>query len=573
MFELNPLHALDSYKLGHPFQYPEKTECVYSNFTPRSDRLSGIPAKYNDHKFVWFGLQGTIMEMVSMWQTGFFDKPLEEVLAVYKRRTPAFTGDNNPDMSRIVALHKLGYLPLHIKSLPEGSRVDMGVPVFTIKNTRTEFGWLTNSTETYLSNESWKPATVATIAKAYRTMLEHYCDLTGADPSFIDWQAHCFADRGMSGMMDAAKSCAGHSTIFLGSDSVSSVDWLEYAYGAKDTFVSGSVPATEHSVMCIGGNENELETIRRLVKDIYPSGVVSVVSDSWDFWKVISEYALILKEEILSRVPNEIGLAKVVFRPDSGNPVDVICGIEIEDMNATGNLEEAKYFFEEDLVERAGNATKHGEMGPDTISGMFRFEDQVYKMVVGIEWNRHDKQYYYIDGYSTKSCEPVTLTPEQKGAVECLWDIFGGTETAKGFKVLNQRVGLIYGDSITLERGDAILSRLAAKGFASSNIVLGIGSYTYQYLTRDTFGNAMKATYAIVDGQEREIFKDPITDIGKTKKSAKGLLRVEKEGDKFVLYDQQTPDQENQGELQTIFLDGGFSNTTTLEEIRERVKK
>lgn len=98
--------------------------------------------------------------------------------------------------------------------------------------------------------------------------------------------------------------------------------------------------------------------------------------------------------------------------------------------------------------------------------------------------------------------------------MECLWQIFGGTTTDKGFKVLNERVGLIYGDSITLERASNILQQLEAKGFASNNVVFGIGSYTYNYLTRDTFGFAVKATWGQVNGQARELFKDPITDSG-----------------------------------------------------------
>ena len=130
---------------------------------------------------------------------------------------------------------------------------------------------------------------------------------------------------------------------------------------------------------------------------------------------------------------------------------------------------------------------------------------------------------------------------------------------------------MIYGDSITVERADDILRRLKAKGFASDNIVFGIGSYTYQYLTRDTLGFAMKATYGQVNGVGIEIVKDPVTDNGKTKKSAKGYLRVEKEGNDFVLYDQQTAEQEEQGGLQVVFEDGIAYNVTTLDEIRARL--
>jgi nicotinamide phosphoribosyltransferase len=221
-------------------------------------------------------------------------------------------------------------------------------------------------------------------------------------------------------------------------------------------------------------------------------------------------------------------------------------------------------------VERVQSETDHGEMGEMNPEDYFRFGDQVYLAKVEIEWNRYDKQYYYTDGTRLISFEPVELTPEQKGAVQCLWETFGGTVNAEGFKMLDEHVGLIYGDSITLERADQILKRLKAKGFASSNVVFGIGSYTYQYVTRDSFGFAMKATYAEVNGEGSELFKDPITDNG-TKKSAKGLLRVEYEDGKFVLYDQQTKEQEAQGCLQTVFKDGKLVKETSIEEIRNTV--
>ena len=159
---------------------------------------------------------------------------------------------------------------------------------------------------------------------------------------------------------------------------------------------------------------------------------------------------------------------------------------------------------------------------------------------------------------------------ERKGAVECLWDIFGGTRSSKGFRVLDSHVGLIYGDSITLQRALNILQRLAAKDFASCNVVFGIGSFTYNMLTRDNFGWAMKAIYAQVGDEAVEIYKDPATDNG-TKKSARGLLRVEREGDKFVLYERQTEEEANGGALVPVFCDGKMLINQSLAEIRQRL--
>ena len=167
--------------------------------------------------------------------------------------------------------------------------------------------------------------------------------------------------------------------------------------------------------------------------------------------------------------------------------------------------------------------------------------------------------------------DAVPGSPEYKGAIECMWETFGGTITEKGYKLLDSHIGLIYGDSITLQRQQAILDGLKQKGFASFNVVLGIGSYTYEYVTRDTYGFAMKATYGEVNGEPRNIFKDPKTDDG-TKKSAKGLLSVDKENGELVLKDECTWEEEKQGLLQTVFENGKLVNEQSLAVIRKRLE-
>lgn len=493
---LNPLTAIDFYKADHRRQYPAGTEYVYSNFTPRSGRLAPVLDSYDD-KVVFFGLQGFIKRfLMESWNEEFFDKDKDAVIAAYRKRMDAALGEGAVPTDHLEALHDLGYLPIRIKALPEGSRVNMRVPMLTIINTKPEFFWLTNYLETALSAGLWKSCATATIAYEYRKLLRDAAIATGVDVDSIAVQAHDFSFRGMSGIADATISGAGHLTSFIGTDTVAAIDYLEDYYNADSANgpIGVSVPATEHSVMCMGTKSDEIGTFRRLIEDLYPSGIVSIVADTWDFWQVVTEFTVELKDKILARTPNAMGLAKVVFRPDSGDPVKIICG------------------------------------DPDAPEG----------------------------------------SPARKGAVQCLWDVFGGTETETGHKVLHERVGLIYGDSITLERARRILDGLAAKGFASSNVVLGIGSYTYQYMTRDSFGFAMKATWGQVNGEGRPIFKDPITDSG-LKKSAKGLLRVEREGDDFVLHDEQSAAEEKGGALTVVFEDGKLIVDDSLEAIRARL--
>lgn len=513
---MNPLLLTDGYKTGHHQQYPKGTTLVYSNFTPRSNKY----APKGCDKVVSFGQQMVMMQIHESFQNEFFSKPKEEVCSEMKRELSLYL-NTDYDVSHFEALHDLGYLPIQVKVIEEGNQVPIKVPVLTIVNTHPDFYWVTNYLETIISNLLWKPMTSATIAHQYRKVLTNWQQKTDKERAwFVDWQAHDFSMRGLDSVEATISSGVAHLTSFLGSDSLPAI------YGARKFYnetglVAGSVNATEHSVMCAGSKEDEIGTFRRLL-ETYPTGILSVVSDTWDLWKVCTEHVVVLKQEILSRD------GKLVIRPDSGNPADIICGMNTAEI--------------------------------------------------------HD---YDV---------PNPNHPSFKGVIELLWDVFGGTVNEQGFKVLDQHIGAIYGDSITLERADEICRRLATKGFASTNIVFGVGSFTYQYNTRDTFGFAMKATYVELEVPMygnmldqglnteiigREIFKDPITDDG-TKKSATGLLQVVKvltpdslgklHHTGYSLKDKVSWAEEELGSLQTLYRDGKFVSKSTLSEIRNKLK-
>ncbi len=485
---MNTLHLSDGYKVDHRNQYPDGTELVYSNWTPRKSRVPEID------KVVFFGLQYFIKKYLQEeFDKNFFGQPKETVIRKYKRRINNYLGSGAITYEHVANLHDLGYLPIEIKALKEGMAVPMRMPMFTIKNTLPDFFWLTNFLETLLSCIIWLPCTSVTTSLQYRKILNEYAKLTGGDMEFVSLQAHDFSFRGMAGLEAALMSGAAHLLNFQGTDTIPAIDFLEEYYFAdcEKEVIGLSVPATEHSVMCMGTEANEIETFRRLIQTIYPKGIVSIVSDTWDFWKVVTEYIPRLKEEILVRD------GKVVIRPDSGDPIKIICG------------------------------------DPDAKPG----------------------------------------TPEFKGAVECFWETFGGTYTSKGFKQLDEHIGLIYGDSITLERCRNICARLFEKGFASTNLVFGIGSYTYQYVTRDTFGFAMKATYGEVNGVGRNIFKNPTTDDG-TKVSAKGLLKLNgNETEIWSMEEEVSKEAEKTGLLKTVYKDGELLIETSLSEIRALISK
>lgn len=558
-----PMNLADFYKTGHPGMYPSETNLLVANFTHRSAKYAPVRSSpFFDDKLVWFGITGFIKEfLIDTFNNEFFQTAKATAVRKYKRRMDTALGLNKVSMTQLEKLHDLGYLPLELRSLPEGSRVNIKVPPVVFINTHDGFPWISTYFETLFSCESWKPATVATIAFEFRKLLTYFAKLTGSPLDFVNWQGHDFSMRGMSGVHDAMRCGAGHLLSFFGTDTVPAIDYLEDYYGANADLelVGGSVPATEHSVMTLRillatqrlardpANSvltvkglramAEMAVIRELITEDYPSGFISIVADSFDFWNVITVIAPSLSEEILNRAPDELGNAKVVFRPDSGDPVKILCGAALEIDELTSQL-----------------VYKALKKGYDHVT-------------VG---GRYYKAEYV--GFGNLDCTwvEVEATPELKGAVECLWETFGGSITDKGFKLLNPRVGLIYGDSITLERAMAILTRLVAKGFASGNVVLGIGSFTYQLISRDSFGFALKAIYAEVGDESVEIYKDPATDDG-TKKSAKGLLRVEKEGDDFVLYEQQTREEFDRGALVPIFRNSELLVDEPLGTLRDRL--
>ncbi len=813
---LNALTCTDSYKLGHAAMYTDGTTKVYANLTPRSDKIYRKNCtQFYSGKIVVLGIQGALQEIKEMWDKSFFSQPKEKVLAKYKKRLDGHIGPDSINIDHIAELHDLGYLPIVVKGIPEGMKVQPGIPIMTITNTVPNAFWLVNYLETVLSNLIWKPSTNATIAAEYRAIIDHYGDVTGTDMFTRSIQCHEFAERGMSGIEDSARSGFGHLTQFIGTDTLPAMDYAEDYYDADpNSLIAISVPATEHAVATSnilgirqrfaqkaeGNHISLLLAEQAFMKDLitrkFPTGIVSYVADSYDFYGVLTEVLPALKDVIMAREPSAVAPGKLVIRPDCYSEDTSIltpdgwkqfCELKEDDLvaqvtdsgeyefvkplkivnqeyvgkmhhfkdhhgkvdllvtpnhrmvleqkgkerivyaeklkmrgnseqkmfrsaKATGqttkltDLERLKIAFQADgsfatkqdtcirfsfskarkitrmreLLTRAGYSYNEYNLSDGKVEfniklaasnfqkdfdwvvfdqldsnwacefidelshwdssvrneGRFKFDtttesvinkveliaiaagkgvlisetednrkehfSKVYtahimdnNSVGGQSWTNEVVDYSgrvycvtvpsgkvlvkrnrctmvsgnsgdpvnVICGYDTKNLNECykgsdgnwyvtgsnTLIGEAelKGAIQVLWDIFGGTTTNKGYKLLDSHIGLIYGDSITTKRAEEILRRLAEKGFASGNVVFGVGSYTYQCNTRDTCGFAVKATYTEVNGEGIAIFKDPKTD--SKKKSAKGLLCVHRTDD------------------------GEFVKRTSLEEIRSRL--
>jgi len=533
MFTPTPSLTADAYKFSHPPQYPRHTEFVCSNTTNRGSRMEGVDS------VVIFGTQYLIQEyLLNNWQKNFFDVDKEKAVAKFKRMTDNVLGKGSVDAQLMADLHDLGYLPLHIRALPEGTICPIKVPMMTIINTNAKFYWLTNFIETLTQTVLWQGMVSATIAVEYRKLLDKYAAETSDTPEFVDWQAHDFSMRGMSSIETGAVSGAAHLLSFTGTDTFTAIEFLEEYYGAnvETELVGSSVPATEHAVMCAGKKDSEQETFRRLIEDVYPKGIVSIVSDTWDFWAVLNNILPALKDKIMARD------GKVVIRPDSGDPVKIV----------TGYFPKNVPYSSEDYLARIERQSFHMKIWAN---------NDDFDAV-----KTTDGRYFDADGDELSQEEIL-------GAIVTLDSVFGHTVNSKGFKVLDPHIGLIYGDSITLKRCQQICERLKRKCYASTNVVFGVGSYTYQYNTRDTFSMACKATWVMNSGVGYAISKDPKTDNGH-KKSASGLLKVVRIAGKLTLREDVTMREVEMedNELKTIFLNGIAYNVQTLSSIRQRLK-
>lgn len=486
MNDINPLLLLDYYKTTHNEQYPKGITKIVSYYTPRMSRIGG------EDKLVMFGLQAFIKNyLIRSFNENFFRRPKEDVLAEYIRIIDNTLGKGIVDYDKIEKLHDLGYLPIEIKAIDEGTRIPIKVPMFEISNTHPNFAWLVNTLETSLSCSLWHTQISANVGYRYRQIVNRYFEISVDDCIPRSRALGDFSMRGQESCESAIKSSAGFCLSFVNTATVPTVLFLENYYNSnceKEPVAFGAI-STEHSVMnsnyAVDGNE--ISMVRRLLCDIYPTNGFSMVSDSYDYWNMVDNIIPACREDIL----------------------------------------------------------KHGG---------------------------------YI-GIRGDSGDPVEITTE---TVKRLWETFGGSTNTKGYKVLDQHIKVIYGDSITPQRAENIYRILIENGFACNNVLLGVGSFSFQCLeqddelkpfTRDTFGIAIKATYCEVGNSPIQIFKDPKTDKGNFKKSQRGMCVVYKDENGNLNYrdgyDAETINLFN-GEnlLKLVFRNGRMVKEQTLQDIR-----
>ena len=400
-------------------------------------------------------------------------------------------GNGTYNSDKIRALHRLGYLPIAVYTVPEGATTAIGVPQSVFVNTHPDFAWLTNTLETAYSAYIWHIQVAVEVGKRYRKIVDEYVEKTCDADVRAARLLGDFSMRGQHCPESAMKASAGWLLSFLNTATVPAIMWLEDYYNCNITFeeVGFGAISTEHSVMCsnFAVDGDEITHIKRLLTEIYPNNSFSMVSDSYDYWNLVDNILPQCKKEIMKHK------GFIAIRGDSGDPIEVVT------------------------------------------QTVFR-----------------------------------------------LWDHFGGTINSKGYKVLDPHVKAIYGDSITPQRCEAIYKILEEAGFAINNVSLGVGSFSFMCLeedgyfnpyTRDTFGYAIKATYAEdADGNPIMVQKQPKALAWK--KSQRGCVIVAPDGKSYT--DGHTfkeAHEDNENLLQLVFKNGKMTNETSLWEIRNRLHK
>ena len=579
-----PLLMIDFYKAVHSEQYPDNMTMCYSPYTPRMSRLKDVDA------VTYFGGQMFAKEyLIKTFNQYFFNRSEEEVVAEYNRVLTYTLGPGVYNPEKIRKLHRLGYLPIAMYAVPEGTRTKIGVPQSVFVNTRREFAWLTNTLETAYSCFMWHIQVSAEVGRRYRTIVQKYKDMTCDEDVRVARLLGDFSMRGQHSPESATKSSMGWLLSFLNTATVPAIMAMEEFYNCditKEEVGFGAI-STEHSVMCSNAavDGDEITHVKRLLTEIYPTASFSMVSDSYDYDRMVTEILPACKKEIMDH-EGYLGV-----RGDSGDPVEIVAGKKIEWLKDPDEEEIESLFIDKDFTNRwLDDYCRFDDIDYETVL-YFNIRDKFYEVSVYPEiWNERGSytgnKYYIVDGYDFSYIE-IEPSLSLLGTVWSLMNDFGYTINSKGFKVLPPQLKVIYGDSITPQRCEEAYKRLFEQGIAINNVSLGVGSFSFMCLettdeegnvhynpyTRDTFGIAIKATYGEIGDEEPiMIFKNP--KALSWKRSQKGCVIVADDGQSYTdghCFDAAHGYGVPKNLLQLVFCDGEMIKEQSLAEIRNRM--
>ena len=592
MTKYNPLLLIDFYKATHAEQYPHGLTRMVSYYTPRMSRLPDVD------NVIFFGLQGFIKEyLIDSFNHNFFNRPEEEVMEEYERIMFYTLGRNACDVEKIRKLHKLGYLPIAIAAVPEGKSTKVGVPQIEIYNTHPDFVWVVNTIETMLSCSMWHTQVAAEVGRRYRKIVDKWVDYTCDSSVNPRKMIGDFSMRGQHSVESATKASAAWLLSFDNTATVPAIMWLEDNYNCdctKETVGFGAI-STEHSVMCsnYSVDGDEITHIKRLLTEVYPQFNFSMVSDSYDYWRLVTELLPQCKKEIMEHQ------GTLLIRGDSGNPVEILAGKKIDCLDST-DCDNSQMFVDKDYTVDWLEEWARDNNIQDSNTYYFYMDNKYFAVAVDVNWSNErgawtNQKYNFVDDY-TFGWEEIEPNAELLGTVWALDQIVGHTINEKGYKVLDPHLRAIYGDSIIPDYADEIYRRLAMQGYAANNVVMGAGSMSMMALvgrdddtnslvfagyhngtncgpyTRDTFGIAVKATYAEDEnGNPIMIYKQP--KALSWKKSQKGCCIVALNGmsytDEYTHFETMLAEDNNL--LKLVFQDGHFVKEYSLKEIKENM--
>jgi nicotinamide phosphoribosyltransferase len=459
--EQNTLLLTDSYKIAHPWMFPEGTEEDLNYLEARSGALFNTT--------MLFGLQALIMEyFVGRVVTEERIKEAKEICAIHFGRPDLFPEEA---FKYIIEKHD-GRLPLEIRAVEEGIPVSVNNVMLTVKTIDPKLYFLAGYFESLISHV-WAPSTVGTLSREVKLLCAHYLKQTSNNMAHLDFMLHDFGFRGVTSVESACSCGAGHIINFNGTDTLAAFPFIKRYYdGGVCAF---SVPATQHSIMTAMGRNGEEEIFGYLL-DRFPEGILAVVIDSYNYVDFIKVIANKYKDKILKRN------GKIVFRPDSGEPIATSAHV-----------------------------------------------------------------------------------------LDLLQSVFGVKDNEKGYKVLNPKVGTLWGDGLSYLKIRDILHNMKSNKWSAENIVFGMGGGLLQSSTRDTQRIAMKSCQQVRNGVKYPIFKEPL-DISKvSKKGEQYLYRVYgSNGASYITTDKEVPGGENM--LKQVFYNGSMTKYITFDQIRKNAQ-
>ena len=298
------IFRLDSYKFSHPFAYPSGIKAMTSYGEARiSENEVVVP----------FGWQFLAKRYLSQTITMAHVDAAERFAIAHFGR-PLFAREA---WKKVVTVYN-GKLPLIIRAVPEGTIMHGKQPIYTVTVFDKDLFWLSAGFETMIQRGFWYPTTIVTQDYHIKQIIRRFYEQTGADMNMIPFSYHDFGGRGVTCAEQAEIGGASHLVNFLGSDTVEGILAANFYY--KDEMAGFSVYATEHSVECSfgGGTEDAKAYIRQQLKNAIPGSIVSIVIDGYDVYREANLLCAEFKDDIIN------SQAKVVFRPDSGDMLEVV---------------------------------------------------------------------------------------------------------------------------------------------------------------------------------------------------------------------------------------------------------